>query len=168
MSKLIKLYPPEWRRRYGGELEEVAAASPGWRTEIDLIRGAIDAWTRSPGGDYLNQRLTKLAAALMVLPLFFLGMNVTNELRGSEGLLFESFFGSWFGERLVVLGPFAALALVLAPSVKIGIDRQHQDPAVSISLRLGRFQLLILAMSALTAIAFLGYAFVENYAIRSG
>lgn len=116
----------------------------------------------------MNQRLTKLAAALMVMPLFFLGMNVTNELRGSEGLLLESFFGSWFGEWLVVLGPFAALALVLLPSVKIGMDRQQQDPAVSISLRLGRFQLLILAVAALTAIAFLGYAFVENYAPRSG
>jgi hypothetical protein len=168
MSKAIKLYPPEWRRRYGTELEEAAAASPGWRTEIDLIRGAFDAWTRSPGGDQMKQRLTKLAATLMVLPLLFLGMNLTNELRGSNGLLLESFFRSRFGEWVVVLGPFAAVALVLRPAVKIGADRQNRGPALSISLRLERFQLLVLALAALTALAFLGYGFVENYAPRTG
>ncbi|MGH8872692.1 MAG: hypothetical protein ACRDWS_12010 [Acidimicrobiia bacterium] len=46
MRRLIRLYPPEWRSRYGEELEDAAAASPGMRTGLDLLRGAIDAWTR--------------------------------------------------------------------------------------------------------------------------
>lgn len=168
MSRLIKLYPPEWRRRYGEELEEVAAASPGWRTEFDLIRGAIDAWTISPGGDRMTQRLTKLAAALMVLPLLFLGMNLVNELTGSQGILLEPFFRSWFGEWVVVLGPFLAGVLVLLPGLKVNMDHERQSPALSMTLRLGRFQLIVLVVAALTAIAFLGYGFVENYVPRTG
>ena len=167
MSKLIKLYPRDWRLRYGDELQDAAAASPGWRTQIDLVRGAIDAWTRSPGGNEMTDRLTKVAAALMVLPLFFLIMNLVNELTGSEGIFLEPFFSSPIGEVVVVFGPFASLALVTLPSLSFAIDRQHGQ-GLSISLRLGRLQLLVLAMAALTAIAFLGYGFVENFAPRTG
>jgi hypothetical protein len=165
MSRLVKLYPREWRMRYGYELEEAAAASPGWRTQIDLVRGAIDAWTRSPGGNQMTDRLTKVAAALMVMPLFFLVMNLVNEMTGSERILLQPFFTSRIGEIAVVFSPFVALALVTLPSLRIAVDHQ-QGQALSISLRLGRFQLLILALAALTAVAFLGYAFLENFAPR--
>jgi len=39
------LYPPAWRRRYGRELVELLETQPAsFRTGIDLIAGAIDAW----------------------------------------------------------------------------------------------------------------------------
>jgi hypothetical protein len=42
---LIKLYPPAWRRRYGRELAELIATQPAsFRTAIDLVAAAIDAW----------------------------------------------------------------------------------------------------------------------------
>jgi hypothetical protein len=42
---LLKLYPPRWRRRYGGELTELIAARPfSIGAAIDLMAGAIDAW----------------------------------------------------------------------------------------------------------------------------
>jgi hypothetical protein len=42
---LIRLYPPAWRRRYGPELEELLAAEPvSFRTAVDLVAGAADAW----------------------------------------------------------------------------------------------------------------------------
>lgn len=172
MSRLIRLYPPEWRRRYGDEIEEVAAGAPGWRTQFDLVRGAMDAWTRSPGGNQMSDRLTKVAAVLMVMPFFFLVMNLINELTGSERILLEPFFTSWIGEIVVVASPFVALAFValafvILPSVKMTVDHQA-NRALSISLRLGRFQLLILAAAAITALAFLGYAFLENFAPRIG
>ena len=45
MTWLIRLYPPSWRRRYGPELEELLAAQPAsFRTAIDLVAGAADAW----------------------------------------------------------------------------------------------------------------------------
>jgi hypothetical protein len=42
---LLRLYPPRWRRRYGGELTELIAARPfSIGAALDLIAGAIDAW----------------------------------------------------------------------------------------------------------------------------
>jgi hypothetical protein len=45
MTWLVKLYPPAWRRRYGRELAELVATQPvSYRTVIDLVAGAVDAW----------------------------------------------------------------------------------------------------------------------------
>jgi hypothetical protein len=45
MTWLLALYPPRWRRRYGGELRALIGAQPfSLRTAIDLVAGAIDAW----------------------------------------------------------------------------------------------------------------------------
>jgi hypothetical protein len=42
---LIWLYPPAWRRRYGRELAELLATQPvSFRSAIDLVAGAVDAW----------------------------------------------------------------------------------------------------------------------------
>jgi hypothetical protein len=42
---LIRLYPPAWRRRYGRELAALLAAQPAsFRTAVDLVAGAVDAW----------------------------------------------------------------------------------------------------------------------------
>ena len=45
MTWLIGLYPPAWRRRYGRELAELIAVQPmSFRTAVDLVAGAVDAW----------------------------------------------------------------------------------------------------------------------------
>ena len=45
MTWLIRLYPPAWRRRYGRELAELLANQPAsYRTAVDLVAGAVDAW----------------------------------------------------------------------------------------------------------------------------
>lgn len=45
MTWLIRLYPPAWRRRYGRELADLLATQPAsFRTAIDLVAGAVDAW----------------------------------------------------------------------------------------------------------------------------
>ena len=45
MTWLIRLYPPAWRRRYGRELADLLAAQPAsFRTAVDLVAGAVDAW----------------------------------------------------------------------------------------------------------------------------
>jgi hypothetical protein len=42
---LLWLYPPAWRRRYGGELADLIATQPAsFGTAIDLVAAAIDAW----------------------------------------------------------------------------------------------------------------------------
>ena len=49
MTRLLRLYPGWWRRRYGdevGEILESAPRRPGDRA--DLLRGALDAWLHPP------------------------------------------------------------------------------------------------------------------------
>jgi hypothetical protein len=44
MNWLLRLYPREWRRCYGAELEELVASQPrSLQLVIDLLGGAIDA-----------------------------------------------------------------------------------------------------------------------------
>jgi len=44
---LLKLYPPRWRRRYGEEfLALIASQRFSFLTVLDIIGGAIDAWTQ--------------------------------------------------------------------------------------------------------------------------
>ena len=47
MTWLLKLYPPQWRRRYGEEfLALIAQQRFSFATVFDIIGGAIDAWTQ--------------------------------------------------------------------------------------------------------------------------
>ena len=47
MTWLLKLYPPQWRRRYGEELLALIAQQRfSFVTVFDIIGGAIDAWTQ--------------------------------------------------------------------------------------------------------------------------
>ena len=47
MTWLLKLYPPDWRRRYGSEfLALIASQRFSFVTVLDIIGGAIDAWTQ--------------------------------------------------------------------------------------------------------------------------
>jgi hypothetical protein len=54
---LIRLYPPAWRRRYGRELAELLAAQPAsFRTAVDLVAGAVDAWLNPQSSTVANAR----------------------------------------------------------------------------------------------------------------
>jgi hypothetical protein len=45
MSRLLRLYPRAWRDRYLDEVAELLAARPPTpRDQLDLLRGAVDAW----------------------------------------------------------------------------------------------------------------------------
>lgn len=47
MTWLLKLYPPRWRRRYGKEFVALIASQRfSFVTVLDIIGGAIDAWTQ--------------------------------------------------------------------------------------------------------------------------
>ena len=47
MTWLLKLYPPRWRRRYGKEFHALIAPQRfSFVTVLDIIGGAIDAWTQ--------------------------------------------------------------------------------------------------------------------------
>jgi len=45
MSRLVRLYPPAWRQRYGDEfIELIAQRRPSLVERVDIARGALDAW----------------------------------------------------------------------------------------------------------------------------
>ena len=74
MTWLIRLYPPAWRRRYGRELAELLATEPAsFRTAVDLVAGAVDAWLNPqsstaamaahPKGEAMVPKMLKLRCA---------------------------------------------------------------------------------------------------------
>ena len=100
MTWLLKLYPPRWRRRYGDEFLALIAPQPfSFGAAIDIIGGAIDAWTRpqshlaraahNEGGTIMLARLMKRHCAER-------GAEVT----ATDGLK---------GAAVIVGGSFAAL-----------------------------------------------------------
>jgi hypothetical protein len=63
---LIRLYPPAWRRRYGRELAELLAAQPmSFRTAVDLVAGAVDAWLNPQSSTTVTTTDAKGAGAML-------------------------------------------------------------------------------------------------------
>ncbi|MGH8923415.1 MAG: hypothetical protein ACRDWA_02040 [Acidimicrobiia bacterium] len=164
MKGLLRLYPQSWRRRYGREVAELAELSPGWRTQVDLLLGAIDAWIIFGGGE-MKRSVNAIAAALMVLPSIFLTANLVGELRGQEGSEFlPGLFQSPIGEAVVVLGPLLALLVIAGTTIRF----EASESGILLTLSLTRPQILLVVAAAAVAGAFLGYAFLENFVPRTG
>jgi hypothetical protein len=63
---LIRLYPPAWRRRYGRELAELIAVQPmSFRTAVDLVAGAVDAWLNPQASTAVTTTDAKGAGAVL-------------------------------------------------------------------------------------------------------
>jgi hypothetical protein len=63
---LIRLYPPAWRRRYGREFAELLAAQPtSFRTAVDLVAGAVDAWLNPQSSTAVTTTDAKGAGAML-------------------------------------------------------------------------------------------------------
>ena len=66
-SRYLGLYPRAWRERYGSELEEVLEREPvGFKTRVDLVRGAIDAHLHPRSRSQLPVLATVTASGLAV------------------------------------------------------------------------------------------------------
>jgi hypothetical protein len=67
LSRLLRLYPPAWRARYGDEFREIVCsrrASLG--VVIDIVAGAVDAWLQPQSivaADHIQEKT--MAATLM-------------------------------------------------------------------------------------------------------
>ena len=72
MSRLVALYPRSWRERYLAEMEELLAIHPPTPAEqLDLIAGAVDAWThpqvRRPSGEVAHDVPERRAASILAV-----------------------------------------------------------------------------------------------------
>ena len=66
MTWLIRLYPAAWRRRYGRELAELLASQPAsFRTAVDLVAGAVDAWLNPQSSTAVTAAKAKGSGAMV-------------------------------------------------------------------------------------------------------
>jgi hypothetical protein len=74
---LIRLYPANWRERYGEEFEALLEdSSPGWSAVFDLLKGAVKmqfnmrSFPKLAGGLAIGGLLAGLAISFLVTPRY--------------------------------------------------------------------------------------------------
>jgi hypothetical protein len=125
MSKLVRLYPPAWRARYGEELGLLIADRPQSTADrIDIVRGALDAHLHphalvgGPGPAPWTHRLPGLLALSAGLALSGALVSIATGPSGDWGAA-EGIFGSALmlmflslpGDYLAAFGRRIALAI---------------------------------------------------------
>jgi len=124
-DRLIRLYPADWRARYGDELMALLAERPPTiRDRIDIVRGAVDARVDPQvgldrGPTPLSHRIPGLLA--VVAGLIWSGAYLSVGLTGEDGnlsglvplallLMFASLPGGYMADHARQLGWWGALA----------------------------------------------------------
>lgn len=108
MTWLLRLYPRDWRRRYGAEIEEVVASHPkSLQLFIDLLGGAVDAHLKPQA---FARRLDGQTADRRG------GTDMVNRLRGCGGVAAKTTTRDGLVAGSVTIGS----ALVVAAIMMIG------------------------------------------------
>lgn len=101
---LVRLYPADWRARYGDEFLDLLESRPlNLRSAIDVVSGALDAHLDPQIGPYPNRRLP-MSARLLGVAAVGSGLILT------LGILFESPGGLPF--RLMMFYPLALAGMI--------------------------------------------------------
>ena len=131
----IALYPPAWRRRYGGELAELAVRETAsrrelWRTVVDLVRGAGAEWCRIAGlsGVSVTRRDAALGGWVAVLWSWAIFMVAGSLLQKGSEHWQSAMPPALRGDPEIVFGVLIAAAVVTAETAK-----PSEDPAVSVA-----------------------------------
>jgi hypothetical protein len=107
MTWLLRLYPREWRRRYGAEIEEVVASQPkSLQLVVDLLGGAVDAHLKPQA---FARRLDGATAADRG------GLDMVNRMKGCGATASVSRKDAFLGAGLTL-----GSALVVATIMVIG------------------------------------------------
>jgi hypothetical protein len=107
---LIRLYPPGWRRRYGRELAELIAAQPmSFRTAVDLVAGAVDAWLNPQSSTTVTTMDAKGAGAMLPKVLQLRSRGYGSDVTVVDGLKAAA----------VTIGGTLALVAVLTGATKL-------------------------------------------------
>lgn len=115
MSRLLALYPAWWRRRYGPEISSVLESSPpGWRDQVDLARGAADAWLHPPEPSWLPPLAAVAGGGFWTV--------------AAAGITAQPVPPDWPGYVLEVV-PIALAGVVLVAVALLGFAVRAADPA---------------------------------------
>jgi hypothetical protein len=161
MSRLLTLYPGEWRARYGDEVEALLAARPpDLHDRLDLVRGAIDARINPQGrGNKLNGSVAVPDRAIGALAisagfLFTLWITIFVVYPGPRGV--ESTQLAWWH----ALARTSALSGSLFGAVAVGAIMLRHGHRIGDVAVLGGAALvlgLLLAQSGPFAMAMIGF-----------
>jgi hypothetical protein len=162
MSRLLRLYPAAWRQRYLVEVGDLLAdRPPGFRSRIDLVRGALDAWlhpqvvaTATPDEreETLMGSLTASGLAVVGGAVWIAAGLVINAapMNPSDG-----YKDATAGLIVLVAGAIlTALAAILFASSSSGKSRATQVTSVAMLV----LALVIIAPWPLMVVGFFGYA----------
>lgn len=162
MSRLLRLYPAAWRRRYLTEVSDLLTERPlDIRNQLDLVRGALDAWlhpqlvaTTRTGErkELLMKSLTASGLAVVGGGLWITAGLVINATPLSPS---ETYKDSTAGLILLVVGAIlTALASILFAASSAASSRPSQVTAVGMLF----MALVIIAPWPWMIVGFIGYA----------
>jgi hypothetical protein len=192
---LLRVYPGEFRREYGPQLEQVfgdlyrEARERGGRrgivllwalTIFDLPRTMVAQRIR-PRADHVevamcDRRLAVVGSILLLAPLYFVSASLLRYGLGI-GFLFDPLeaFLSAYGRRVVfnAVSPFVffgglclALALNTYAVARLNVRREEGALVSTVRLKLNLSNIAVAAVSILLLVTLLGYMFLENVTYR--
>ncbi|HXI80389.1 MAG TPA: hypothetical protein VNM34_06170 [Verrucomicrobiae bacterium] len=161
MKRLVRLYPRAWRDRYLAELEDLLADRPPTiRDQVDLARGALDAWvhpqlvTRPSGQESLGRiRPRAVGAAVLGGGLWIAGALATNATQVSATSGYKDSVAGW----MIMI---AAAVLTAAASIELARSTSTRSSAASATAATMLVGALLIATPwPILAVGFYGYAF---------
>ena len=192
---LLEVYPAEFRREYGSQMEQVfgdlyrEARERGGRSGIahlwaltvsDLARTAV-AQRIMPRAEHeevtmYDRRLAVIGLVLLLAPLYFVSASLLKYGLGI-GFLFDPLeaFLSVAGRRnvfnvvspIVFLGGLSlALALNIYAVARLNVSWEDGTIVSTVRIKLGLWNIAVAAVSVLLLVTLVGYAFLENFTHR--
>jgi hypothetical protein len=178
ISKLVWLYPRRWRERYGDELEELVESLGLTPTNaFDLIGNAFrermrSAIRRTAGGPSMTDRpgwgstaLALIGFILLAPTLLFIGFsvliyNIGVPMDGVRSIIDGAVRIGPIDIGLALL-PFVALAIALAPVIRLSIARDEGEVVARVVVRPGRAR----ANMAVAALAIVAITVLVTYQV---
>lgn len=192
---LLLVYPREFRREYGPQMEQAfgdlyrQACERGGRRGIgllwaltisDLARTAVEQ-RNTPRADHeevamYDRRLAVVGSLLLLAPLYFVSASLLKYGLGI-GFMFDPLEAilSVAGRRVVfnVVSPFVflgglclALALNTYAVARLHVSMEDRTIVSTVRIKLGLWNIVVAAVSILLLATLLGYVFLENVAYR--
>jgi hypothetical protein len=185
MSRLLRLYPPAWRDRYGEEyaafLEELPA---GRRVALDVLSLALKLRLRQAAaslhlasgepamsdpflrdGDPHAGRLALLGLLLALPSFIFLSFAMLKYWLGIPAPLdaIGDLVEAPVAEPLTVIGPFFALAVALWSIARVRVRWEGGALGAVVTVHARPFNLAVVALAALLSTVIIVYGLIENF-----
>ena len=192
---LLRAYPGDFRREYGPQMEQAfgdqyrEARERGgrsgyarlWMLTISDLAKTTVSQRIMPRADHeevamYDRRLAVVGLVLLLAPLYFVSASLLKYGLGI-GFLFDPLeaFLSVAGRRVVfnVVSPFVflgglsiALALNIYAIARLNVSREDGTIVSTVRIKLGLWNIAVVALSALLLVTLVGYVFLENFTHR--